>query len=151
MNITKKNLIIIGLLLLTLGYGSGYFTKPTKVKTEIKEVIKTEVVKEEVKAKTVFKERIVYKDGTIVEREKTDESSQSKESSKTEIAKESKSETKNDIGLNISALAITDSFKSPDTFGVHVSKRVISNITVGVIGAVGPDHKLGGVSVGASF
>jgi hypothetical protein len=147
----KKHLILGGIFLLTLGYGSGYYTKPTKVKTEIKEVIKTEIQKEESKAKTVYKERIVYKDGTIKEIERSDEKSESKEHSKTEIAKESKTEVKNDIGLNVSVLAITDGIKSPDTFGAHVTLRVISNFTVGVMGAVGPKHKLGAVSLGLSF
>lgn len=142
----KRNVIIGAVVLIALSFGAGYFATPTKVKTEVKEVVKT--VKEEAKTRTVYKERIVYKDGTVVEREGEKESSNTKESN--ESTKTAKTDKTKDTGLTLSALAIVDSsdIKGHRDYGIHVTKRVFSNITVGAMATT--DKKIG-LSVGLSF
>lgn len=141
----KKN-VIIGLVLLALSFGAGYFATPSKVKIETVEVIKT--VKEEQKTKVVYKEKIVYKDGTTVEREREEESSNTRETSDT--TRTASKETTKDTGLTLSALAIVDSsdIKGHRDYGIHVTKRVFSNITAGIMATT--DKKIG-VSVGLTF
>jgi hypothetical protein len=142
----NKEVVMVALVIAGLAFGAGYYATPSKVKTEIKEVVKT--VKEEAKSKVVYKERIVYKDGTTVERESESEQSNTKESN--ESTKTANSETTKDTGLVLSALAIVDSsdIQGHRDYGLHVTKRVFSNINVGVIATT--DKKVG-VSVGLSF
>ncbi len=142
----KRNVIIGALVLISLSFGAGYFATPSKVKIETKEVIN--VVKEEQKTRVVYKERIVYKDGTVVEREGEREDSNTRESSDT--TRTASKEMTKDTGLTISALAIVDLDKSIQEreYGIHVTKRVFSNIVVG--GIVTSDKKAG-VSVGLTF
>jgi hypothetical protein len=141
----KRN-VIIGIVALLVSFGAGYFATPTKIKTETKEVVKT--VKEEAKTKTVYKERIIYKDGTIVEHEGSKEETNTKESN--ESSKNSSSSSTKDAGLTLSALAIVDSsdINGHRDYGIHVAKRVFSNITVGAMATT--DKKIG-VSVGVAF
>lgn len=142
----KKYYIIGGLVLLALVFEAGRFTKPAEIKIQTKEVVKT--VKEEAKTKIVYKEKIVYKDGTVIERETDTEHSNTKESN--ESTKQASSETKRDVGLTLSALAIVDSsnIKGHQDYGIHVTKRVFSNVVVG--GFASTDKKIG-VSVGLEF
>lgn len=142
----KRNVIVGALVLIALSFGAGYFATPTKVKTEVKEVVKT--VKEEAKTRIVYKEKIVYKDGTVIEREGEREESNTKESN--ESSRTASSVTTKDVGLTLSALAIVDSsnITGDREYGVHVTKRVFSNITVGAMATT--DKKIG-VSVGLSF
>lgn len=138
--------ITIGLVLLALSFGAGYYATPSKVKTEVKEVVKT--VKEEAKTKIVYREKIVYKDGTVVERETEREDTNTKESS--ESSRTSKNETTKDTGLTLSALAIADikDVTGQREYGIHVTKRVFSNVVVGAM--VTTDKKIG-ISAGVSF
>ena len=142
----KKYYVIGGLVLLALVFEAGRFTKPAEIKIETKEVVKT--VKEEAKSKVVYKERIVYKDGTVVEKETDSEHSNTKENS--ESTKQASSETKRDVGLTLSALAIVDSsdIKGHQDYGIHVTKRVFSNV---VVGAMATTDKKIGVSLGLTF
>lgn len=146
----KRNVIIGALVLIVLSFGTGYFATPTKVKVETKEVVKTVVEKEESKTKIVYKEKIVYKDGTVVEREGSKEESESRESSSSESTKTSSKESTKDTGLTLSALAIVDTTKSAADreYGIHVTKRVFSNIVVG--GFASTDKKIG-LSLGLTF
>lgn len=117
------NVILSVLGALILGAGIGFFAKPA----EVKEVVKTELVKEEGKTKIVEKEKIVYKDGTVIEREKiTDESI-----IRTEIRKQLEKEIKRDTGLTVQALAIssTKDFGKELEYGVLVKKRLVGNIS----------------------
>lgn len=144
-----KTKILIGLGLIALGYGAGYFTKPTKVETRTVEVVKEVVKKQEQKQKIVFKERIVYKDGTVVEKERSEDKTDTTEESLKDSSKSSENIVKNDIGLNLSVLAISDISNLPNPqYGVHVTKRIISNITVGAMAST--DKKVG-LSVGIGF
>lgn len=150
MQIQTRVLIIGSLILLALGFGSGYFAKPTKIETRTVEVIKQQEAKQQDTNKVIYKEKIVYKDGTVKEVEKTQDSSSSKESSLIDSSKSSEKIVKNDVGLNLSLLAIvpTTSVQFTTGYGVHISKRVLSNVTVGVFADT--DKKVG-LSLGVSF
>lgn len=141
----KRN-VLIGLALLALSFGAGYYATPSKVKTEVKEVVK--VVKEEQKTKIVYREKIVYKDGTVVERETEREDTNTREAS--ESSRTASSETTKDVGLTLSALAIVDTkdIAGQREYGVHVSKRVLGALSVNAMATT--DKKIG-VGIGWSF
>jgi len=146
----NKKVIIGALVLIALSFGAGYFATPNKIKIETKEVIKTVTVKEEAKVKIVYKTKIVRVDGTVEETESSREESNTREKTDTSIVKESSKTTTKDIGLTLSALAIVDSsdIKGDREYGIHVTKRVFSNITVGAMATT--DKKLG-ISLGLTF
>ena len=141
----KRN-IVIGLVLLAVSFGVGYFATPTKVKTEVKEVVK--IVKEEQKTKIVYREKIVYPDGTTVEKEQEREDTNTREAS--ESSRTASSETTKDTGLTLSALAIVDTkdITGQREYGVHVSKRVLGALSVNAMATT--DKKIG-VGIGWSF
>lgn len=142
-----KVLIVVGLLVVS--FGAGKFSNPAKVKTEIKEVIKTVTVKEEAKAKIVYKEKIVYKDGTTREIEQTDESSNTRESSDSETNRSNVTIVTRDNGLTLQALAVFDTNNLKDReYGLYAKKRVFANISVG--GFATTDKKIG-IAVGLDF
>lgn len=141
----KRNVILSVLGALVLGVGIGYFSKPA----EVQEKVRTEVVKEEGKTKIVEKEKIVYKDGTVIEREKTIDESLIR----TEIRKELEKTVKRDVGLTIQALAIsnTKDFGKDLEYGVLVKKRLVGNISGSVLAtSTGKDYKVG-VGLGMDF
>jgi len=145
-----KMKVIIGLALTALVFSVGYFSKGASTVTEIKEVIKTVTVKEEAKTKIVYKDRIVYPDGTIKESERSEENTNTKEGTSTEASRTANTETKRDVGLTLSALAMVNAsdFQGHKDYGVHVTKRVLGNINVGVLATT--DKKIG-LSLGLSF
>jgi hypothetical protein len=151
----KLSLIVLGLI---ISFGCGYFAKPAKIQTVTKTV---EVVKEvqvatvdEKKDKKVVIDKKVNKDGTS--ETTTTITDNGTVSTKTDTTKDSSTSVSsstvltNNIGLTISALAEIDlkSISGSKTYGVHVTKRVIGNINVGVIATT--DGKLG-ASVGMDF
>lgn len=144
----KRN-VIIGAVALLLAFGAGYYATPTKVKTEFKQgETKTVTVKQDV-VKIVYKERVTNPDGTIIERETTKEQTNTDARSDETKTTESSTVTEKDTGLVLSALAISDiNNLNEREYGVHVTKRVFSNINVGVLATT--DKKIG-VSVGVSF
>lgn len=148
----SKTKIIIGVILLALalGFGAGYFTKPTEVKTITVEKVVTEQAKAEIQYKIVYKEKTVKPDGTITEIEKTDNSIAESSDTKINSEKSTSQTIKNDIGLTISALAVANSASLTPTidYGVFVSKRVLSNVSVGLMAFT--DKRIG-VGVGISF
>lgn len=137
---------IAAVVLLGLSFYAGYYATPTKIKTEVREVVKT--VKEEQKTRIVYREKIIKVDGTIIEKEVEKEDTNTKE--QTESTKVAKNETTKDIGLTLSALAVApvSNITGDREYGVHVTKRVFSNIAVGVMATT--DKKIG-VSVGLTF
>jgi len=145
-----KYKILIGLTAIGLSFGVGRFSKPAVVKIETVEVVKTVTVKEAAKEKIVTVEKIVYKDGTVKETTKTEDREDTKESSNTESTKVANSETIRDAGISLNALAIVDAtnIQGNREYGVFVSKRVFSNVSVGVMAT--SDKKLG-LSLGLSF
>jgi hypothetical protein len=142
--------ILIATSVLALTFYAGRFSKPAVVKIETVEVIKTQVVKEAAKEKIVTVEKIVYKDGTTKETTKTEDRDSSKESSNTESTKVANSETIRDTGISLNALAIVDAtnIQGHRDYGIFASKRVFSNVSVGVMATT--DKKIG-LSLGLSF
>jgi len=136
-----------------VGFGSGYFAKPTSVVTKIEEVEVIRYVenkKENKDISTVVK-RITKKDGTIVETITTKDKTKSDSNTKLDSSKKYSSETvvKNDIGLSVHLLALTRfNDLTYREYGVYVKKRLFSNISVG---AVVTDKKTIGLSVGLDF
>jgi hypothetical protein len=145
-----KTKIIIVIVAIALGFGAGYFAKPSSVRTITVEKIIKEQSKAEVQTRIIYKEKTVKPDGTVTEIEKTDNSNSSTDITKINNEKSTSQTIKNDIGLNISALAIANSSNITGTreYGIHISKRVISNITVG---AFADTEKKIGVSIGINF
>lgn len=142
---SRTSKIVLYIVSVVLAAGIGYFAKPA----EVKEKIKTEVIKEEGKTKIVEKEKIVYKDGTVIEREKTIDESHIR----TEIRKELEKTIKRDVGLTIQALAIssTKDFGKDLEYGVLVKKRLIGNISGSVLAtSTGKDYKVG-IGLGMDF
>jgi len=148
MSNTKK--VLIGLVLLAISFGAGYFATGNRTVTEIKEVVKVVTVKEEAKTKIVYKDRIVYPDGRIEERERSEENTNTREGSTTEASRNSNTTSTKDVGLTLQALAIVDinDIKGSREYGIYAKKRVFSNISVGAL--VTSDKKVG-VGLGLDF
>lgn len=148
----SKTKIFIGIILLALalGFGAGYFTKPSSVKTITVEKVVTEQAKSEIQYKVIYKEKTVKPDGTVTEIEKTDNTVAETSDTKSDTEKSTSQTIKNDIGLTISALAVANPASLTPTidYGVFVSKRVFSNVSVGLMAFT--DKRIG-VGVGISF
>lgn len=143
----KKNKLMLGiaLLLIAIGYGIGYFTKPTKVETVTVEKVRIE--KQAAETKIVYREKITKPDGTVTEIEQSKTDTKTLENAQSE--KSAESIVKNDLGLNLSALAISDvNNLAAREYGIHVTKRVLGDFTVGAMATT--DKKIG-VSVGIEF
>jgi len=142
--------ILIGLSVLGLTFYAGRFSKPAVVKIETVEVVKTVTVKEAAKEKIVTIIKTVYKDGTTTETTKTEDREATKETSDTESTKVANSETIRDVGLTLSALAIVDAtnIQGHRDYGINVSKRVFSNVSIDAL--VTTDKKIG-LGIGLSF
>lgn len=147
MSNTKK--VLLGLAIVAISFGVGFFAKPAKVQTEVKEVVKIVTVKEEAKTKIVYKDRIVYPDGTVKETERSEENTNTREGSTTEASKTAKTETTRDVGLTIQALAIVNikDIGGEREYGLYAKKRVFGSISVGALVTTGQV----GIGVGMDF
>ena len=144
---------LVGILLIGLGTGIGWFSKPTKVVTKIeeKEVIKIVEKKQEKKDVKVTKKKTVKKDGEVVEEEIIEDRSRTDTeitgSSEKEVKKEE--EIVNNRGLTLSALVLArDLSVNEYEYGFAVSKRIFSNIAVGVIAT---EKRAVGLTLGLEF
>jgi hypothetical protein len=149
----KIRIIIAGFVLVCVGFGIGFFSKPTKVttKTEIREVIKYVEKKQENKNVTITKKKTIKKDGEIIEEEITEDKSQTNTEVYSSSEKKSKKEKKivNNAGITFSALILArDLSVNEYEFGVAFSKRIFSNISMGVIAT---EKKAVGLTIGLEF
>lgn len=151
----NKNLRLglLGLALIAVGAGIGRFSKPTEIVTKIqeKEVIKYLDKKQEKKDVKVIKRKITKKDGEVIEEETTEDKSSSSQEVSSSSSKKSTKETKvtNNIGLTLSALVLSRDLSVNDyEYGIAVSKRVFSNIALGVIAT---ERKALGLTLGLEF
>jgi putative Mn2+ efflux pump MntP len=149
----KIRIIIAGLVLVCVGFGIGFFSKPTKVttKTEIKEVVKYVEKKQERKNVKTTKKKIIKKDGEVVEEEVTEDKSETDTELSSSSKKESKKEEKkiNNSGITLSALILARDLSVDEyEFGVAFSKRVFSNISMGIIAT---EKKAVGLTIGLEF
>lgn len=138
--------IIAVILILVIGYGIGYYSKPTKIETVTVEKVKIE--KQAAETKIVYREKITKPDGTVIEKEqsKTD----TKTSENTVSEKTAESVIKNDLGLNLGVLAVFDSnnLSGNREYAIMANKRVLGNFSVNAM--VTTDKKVG-VGIGISF
>ena len=144
---------LIGLLLVSLGFGAGKYSNPSKVETvtKIEEVIKYVEVKQENKNVVLKTKKTTNVDGSIVEESTTEDKSITKTDTQIDSKKESKSETITirDLGLSVQALAMAP-IKDFDNreYGVLVKKRIIGNVS----GTILATHKgTIGLAVGLDF
>lgn len=134
------------LVALAVGYGLGRYLQPAEVRTETKEVVK-EV--EKIKRDIVIVEReIKNPDGTITIDRRTEDKSEEavtrdKKSESESIVKAAKPDWKVDVIAQASKLE-----PSPESYGVHVSRRILGSV---FIGAYGDTNKKFGLSVGYEF
>lgn len=146
----NKKKIGLGILILGVTFGAGFFAKPAKVVVQTKEVVKTVTIVQEAKTKIVYRDIVTAPDGTKHETERSEERTDTSSSSAAETVKTAKTATTNDLGLTLSMLAIVDSsdFSGHKDYGIHVTKRILGNLNVGILATT--DKKIG-VSVGLSF
>jgi hypothetical protein len=146
---TKKK-VLIGLLFIALAFGAGFFAKPAKIVTQTTEVVKTVTVTQEAKVKVVYRTVVTAPDGTKTETESSREDTNTNTNAASESVKTAKSEVTNDVGLTLSALTLVDSsdIKGHRDYGIHITKRVLGNVNVGVLATL--DKKVG-VSLGVEF
>jgi hypothetical protein len=150
---TRVRFGLIGVCILAIGVGIGRFSKPTEVVTEIKEkeVIRYVENKDEKKNVKIIKKKITNVDGSSTEIETIEDtsSSHSHVSLSKDTQKEFKQTTKNNIGLTISALVLArDLTVNEHEYGVSVSKRIFSNISVG---AIVTEKRAVGLTIGLEF
>ena len=149
----KVKVGLIGLTLIGVGIGIGRFSKPTSTITKVqeKEVIRYVEKKQENKNVKITKKKIIKKDGDIIEEEITEDRSSTNEEIVASSQKETKKETKviNNLGLRLSALVLAkDLALNEYEFGVAISKRVFSNISVGIVAT---EKRAMGLTVGLDF
>lgn len=147
--ISKKYLIIAGVVILVVGYSTGYFTKPTKVETRTVEVEKIKTVVKDGGSKTLYKKKVIKPDGTIEEIEVSKEEWDKISTGEADTTKKQDIVVKNDIGLNVSAFAISriNDLMQPE-YGIHITKRIVGGVTLGALATT--DKKIG-VSIGMEF
>lgn len=138
--------IIAVVAILAIGYGIGYYSKPTKIETVTVEKVKIE--KQAAETKIVYREKVTKPDGTVTEIEKSQ--TDTKTSENTQLESSRTSITKNDLGLNLGALAVFDSnnLSSNREYAITANKRVLGNFSVNAM--VTTDKKVG-VGIGISF
>jgi hypothetical protein len=149
----KIKLGLVALILVSLGIGIGRFSKPAEVITEIKEkeVIKYVEKRDEKKNVKIVKKKITNTDGSTIEVETLEDNSSSHSHISNTSTKESeyKQKVKNTSGLTLSALVLARDVSVQEyEFGIAVSKRVFSNVAVGVIVT---EKRAVGVTVGLEF
>jgi hypothetical protein len=150
-NKIKLSLVCVGIL--ALGVGIGRFSKPSEVVTEIKEkeVIKYVESKEEKKNIKTTKKKVVNADGSSIETETTEDNSSTSSTVSSSSTRESefKQKTKNTTGLTLSTLVLARDLNVNEfEYGVAVSKRVLGNVSVGVVVT---DKRAVGLTVGLEF
>lgn len=153
MKFLKNKSFGVGVLLVGLGIGIGWFSKPAKTitKTEIKEVVKVVKTKQENKDVKITKKKTTKKDGEVVEETTIEDKSKTDTKVDASSKKEIKDErqTINSKGLTLSALILArDLSVNEYEYGIAVSKRIVGNISVGIIAT---EKRVVGLTLGLEF
>jgi hypothetical protein len=128
-----KNYLITALVSLLIGVGITYYALPPKIQTKIEEVTK-EVTKKDV---VVVTERIIQKDGTVIEKTRTEDKSIS--TANTDKKSESKVVDKQ---WRIGVKAIKKSLTDPGiNYGLSVERKILGPFNLG--GYVTTDKQMG--------
>lgn len=141
-----KYQIIIGLVLLTVGYATGRYVQPTKVVTKTETVVKTnDVIHEHVHVVT---HTITKTDGTkdtttVVDNNSTEDKNSTSKSDSSTVTTYSKSQWK--VGALV-GLSSTNLYAP--IYGANVEKRILGPISAGLWATTG---KEGGLSISLEF
>jgi hypothetical protein len=149
----KIRYALIGLAAIAISFSIGRFSKPAEVVTEYKtkEIIVYKERKSEKKNVTTTKRKTVNPDGSITEEESTTDRSVIDTSSEGSSIKEmaSKTTTIRTSGVKVDfVLLAKDTNLNEYEFGIAVSKRVLGNISLGVIAT---EQRQVGLTVGLEF
>jgi hypothetical protein len=149
----KIRYTLIGLAALAISFSIGRFSKPAEVVTEYKtkEIIVYKERKSEKKNVTTTKRKTVNPDGSITEEESTTDRSVTDTSSEGSSVKEvaNKTTTTRTSGVKVDFLVLAkDTSLNEYEFGIAVSKRVLGNISLGVIAT---EQRQVGLTVGLEF
>ena len=144
---------LLGVIAFAISFMAGRFSKPAEIIAEYKdkEVIVYKEKKEERKNVTTTKRKVTSPDSTTTEEETTTDRSITDTSSEGSSSREtsSKTTTTRTSGLHISALVLAQDAKINEyEFGIAVSKRVLGNISIGVIAT---EKSQIGLTVGLEF
>lgn len=152
MELSKKNKILIGIVVLAGTYAAGRLSAPEKIKIEKQEVVVKDTEKQRDKEVITDKKITTLPDGTKVEEVKIRENTKTVT---TETEKKKTNESKlvqSGAGkVNISGLFGIKPRKLQDglVYGVSVSTRVLGPVTIGIWGLI-PEPVVG-VSAGLQF
>jgi hypothetical protein len=163
MEINKRTVVIVSLLLVSLGAGIGKYASPEKVvtKTETitveKEVIKykesgsenTKVDKVTVIVEDISKDGTIHRETVQVDKTQIDKfiSKELDKKKETDTTVVTETEKTNQALWHISALASVKQGEIP-SYGALVEKRVLGPISVGAFGLT---NKTAGITIGYSF
>lgn len=137
MNISKNKTIIAAIALVGIGYGAAYFSKPDKIVT-VERVVVKEVLVKEVK-KDVVKTIVKSPDGTVTETV-TDKSVTNSNNSKDSLTDKSNITTNKAPGVRVSVLKLVAS-QNDYSLALHSPPLLnVFKMQVGLAGSI--DTKL---------
>lgn len=140
-----KNYIIVSVISLLVGAGIVNYAFPPKVETKIQEVTKeVEVIKRDI---VVVTEKVTQKDGTIVEKTRTED--KSIDTSKKDTKASSETTVTNEKQYRVSVRAGAKGIINPEViYSLGIEKKLIGPLNVGVHGST---DKQFGVSLSYDF
>lgn len=139
-----RNVAIVGLLLLVVGYGTGRYLQPAKIQIKKEEVIKeVEVIKKDIR---IVEREITRPDGTK-EKERITEDKSQESTKKEKDTKESTLIANKKPDWRVNGLAALNNDRNI-VYGLHVERRILGPISVGAFGLT--DTTVG-LSVGIEF
>lgn len=139
-----RNVAIVGLLLLVVGYGTGRYLQPAKIQIKKEEVIKeVEVIKKDIR---IVEREITRPDGTK-EKERITEDKSQESTKKEKDTKESTLIANKKPDWRVNGLAALNNDRNI-VYGLQVERRILGPISVGAFGLT--DTTVG-LSVGIEF
>lgn len=139
-----RNIAIVGLLLLAVGYGTGRYLQPAKIQIKKEEVIKeVEVIKKDIR---IVEREITRPDGTK-EKERITEDKSQESTKKEKDTKESTLIANKKPDWRVNGLAALNNDRNV-VYGLQVERRILGPISVGAFGLT--DTTVG-LSVGLEF
>ena len=136
--------VIVGLLLLIVGYGIGRYLQPAQIKIKKEEVIKeVEVVQKDIR---IVEREIIRPDGTK-EKEKITEDKSQESTKKERDTKESTQVVNTKPDWRINGLTALNNNRNI-VYGLQVERRILGPISIGAWGVT--DSTIG-LSVGVEF
>lgn len=127
-----KQYCVVGLICFSIGAGVVYKTMPAKIETKIEQVTKeVEVIKKDV---IIVTEKITQKDGTIIEKTRTEDKSSS--SSQKDTSLKSSNIVSNEKKWRVGASAGVKSIVDPvPVYGARVEYKILGPFSIGIYGS----------------